>query len=226
VTTVVQEYLQQVSLRERILVIIRQRLITGAIVPGEVYSAAAMASKLGVSNSPVREAMLTLVQEGLMEPVRNRGFRVIPLSDSDRRNIYDLRIMLEVPSMVSLAASGRVRGREAEFENLARLAIRADQERDIVGFIENDRQFHLGLLDLLDNPQLTSIVEGLRDKTRLHGLKQLFLDGALSEAASDHLPLLAALVDGDVKLTEKLMVLHLEHTRVRPGSDSSGEHFA
>jgi DNA-binding GntR family transcriptional regulator len=226
VATVVEDYLQQVSLRERILVIVRQQLITGAIVPGEVYSATAMAGKLGVSNSPVREAMLTLVQEGLMEPVRNRGFRVIPLTDSDRRNIYDLRMMLEVPSMVNLAAAGLVRGREAEFEHLARLAIKADQERDIVGFIESDRQFHLGLLDLLDNPQLTCIVEGLRDKTRLHGLKQLFEAGALSEAVSDHLPLLAALVDGDTKLTEKLMVLHLEHTRVRPGSESSDEHFA
>src|SRR5580704_14858665 len=126
-TTVVEDDLQHVSLRERILVIIRQRLISGAIVPGEVYSATAIASKLGVSNSPVREAMLSLVQEGVMEPIRNRGFRVIPLTDADRRNIYDLRLMLEVPSMAKLAASGLVRGRITEFETLAKLAIRADE---------------------------------------------------------------------------------------------------
>jgi DNA-binding GntR family transcriptional regulator len=216
VTTSPEGYLHHVSLRERVLVIIREGLITGDIVPGEVYSAAAMASKLGVSNSPVREAMLTLVQEGVMEPIRNRGFRVVPLTDSDRANIYDLRLMLEVPSMAKLAESGLVRGREAEFANLARQAIQADLDRDIVGFIEYDRQFHLGLLELLGNPQLTSIVESLRDQTRLHGLKTLFDEGALSASAIDHVPLLAALVAGDTALTEELMISHLEHTKARP----------
>jgi DNA-binding GntR family transcriptional regulator len=225
-TTVVEDDLQHVSLRERILVIIRQRLISGAIVPGEVYSATAIASKLGVSNSPVREAMLSLVQEGVMEPIRNRGFRVIPLTDADRRNIYDLRLMLEVPSMAKLAASGLVRGRITEFETLAKLAIRADEDRDLVNFIEHDRQFHLGLIDLLGNPHLTGIVGSLRDKSRLHGLKTPFEQGALSETARDHLALLGALAEGDVAATEKIMILHLEHTRVRPGTERAGENLA
>jgi DNA-binding GntR family transcriptional regulator len=211
--------LQQVSLREQILAIIRRDLITGDIVPGEVYSASAMATKLGVSNSPVREAMLALVQEGVMTPIRNRGFMVVPLSDADRSNIYDLRLMLEVPSMAKLAATGLVCGKEAEFEDLARRAIKADTEKDIVAFIEYDRKFHLGLLDLLGNPQLTSIVEGLRDRTRLHGLRKLFDEGALSASAADHLPILGAMVSGDAALTEQLMILHLEHTMARPGSE-------
>ena len=68
-----QSQLQQVSLRDQALAVIRRGMITGEIVPGEIYSANSLAVKLGVSNSPVRDAMLSLVNQGLMETVRNRG---------------------------------------------------------------------------------------------------------------------------------------------------------
>lgn len=64
------------SLRDKALAILRQSVVSGEIHHGELYSATALARRLGVSVSPVREAMLTLVNEGIMEPVRNRGFRV------------------------------------------------------------------------------------------------------------------------------------------------------
>ena len=67
--------LRRVSLREQALDVVRQALVSGEIKPGDIYSAAALAERLGVSNSPVREAMLTLVHEGLLEAVPNRGFR-------------------------------------------------------------------------------------------------------------------------------------------------------
>lgn len=212
-TTSSAPQLQQVSLRDQALAVIRQGLVMGEIVPGEIYSAASLAAKLGVSNSPVREAMLTLVNQGVMEAVRNRGFRVVPLSDHDIRNVYDLRMLIEVPSMGKVAKSGRAAEREAEFAELADLTVVACQDHDMVSYLDYDRQFHLHLLDLLDNPRLTAIVENLRDQTRLLGLKKLSESGQLLAAAREHKPILQAIVARDQKLTERLMTVHLEHNR-------------
>lgn len=206
-----QPQLQQVSLRDQALAVIRRGMITGEIVPGEIYSANSLAAKLGVSNSPVRDAMLSLVHQGLMETVRNRGFRLVPLSDRDRANIYDLRLMLEVPAVGRLAGSGLVRGRVKRFEGVAATIVSSEKRGDMTGYLDNDRAFHLGLLDLLGNHQLTSIVGNLRDQTRLYGLRALSDHGQLEASAREHRPILDAVRDGDSGLAEQLMTQHLRH---------------
>jgi DNA-binding GntR family transcriptional regulator len=213
--------LRQVSLRDQALAVIRQGLIMGEIVPGEIYSAASLAGKLGVSNSPVREAMLTLVNQGVMETVRNRGFRVVPLSPQDVQNVYDLRLLLEVPSMGRLARSGLAVGSEDQFAELASQIVTSSKQQDMVGYLEYDRQFHLGLLDLLDNPRLTAIVENLRDQTRLLGLKELSERGLLTASAEEHMPILEAILAADPELAERLTTAHLEHIRGDWGSPAA-----
>ncbi|KAA9164042.1 GntR family transcriptional regulator [Amycolatopsis acidicola] len=199
------------SLREQALAVIRKGLLVGEIKPGEIYSAAGLAATLGVSNSPVREAMLTLVQQGLMEPVRNRGYRVIPVSDKDLVDIYQVRVMLEAPAMRQLAQTGKVSPRASEFGALADDIVRGARQEDLVLYIDADRQFHLGLLAMLGNDHLTSIVENLRDKTPQRGLSELIRQGRLIESAEEHRPILDALVAGNGEKAEALMLAHLSH---------------
>lgn len=205
-------HLQQTNLRDQALAVLKLRLVSGDLAPGQIYSAASLAAELGVSNSPVREAMLTLVNQGLMETVRNRGFRVIPLSDKERRNVYDLRILLEIPSMARLASmKEKVAARKDEFSKIASNMVESAKSGDIVSYLDADRSFHIGLLDILENEQLTSIVENLRDQTRQYGLKALSERGDLVKSAEEHQPILDALVAGDKKLVTKLMTDHLSH---------------
>lgn len=204
--------LRQTNLRDQALSILKLRLVSGDLVPGQIYSASALAEELGVSNSPVREAMLTLVNQGLMEAVRNRGFRVLPLSTKERQNIYELRILLEIPSMGKLAGmQEKIQARAAEFTKIASDMVNFAKEGDIVSYLEMDRQFHLGLLAILDNEQLVTIVENLRDQSRQFGLKNLRDTGGLIKSAEEHQPILDAMVKGDAKLTMKLMTDHLSH---------------
>ena len=205
--------LQQTNLRDQALAVLKLRVISGDLAPGKIYSAAALASELGVSNSPVREAMLTLVNQGLMEAVRNRGFRVVPLSDKERQNIYELRMMLEVPAMVRLAGMAEIQDRQEEFFEIATEMERAAMAGDIVGYLEADRRFHVGLFGILQNDRLTSIIENLRDQTRQYGLKYLVHQHTLVKSAEEHKPILQAIVAGDKKKTAELMTRHLEHIR-------------
>ncbi|HEY0123069.1 MAG TPA: GntR family transcriptional regulator [Rhizobium sp.] len=204
--------LQQTNLRDQALAVLKLRLVSGDLAPGQIYSAASLAVELGVSNSPVREAMLTLVNQGLMETVRNRGFRVVPLSDKDRRNVYDLRILLEIPSMAKLASmKEKVIGRREEFSKIASDMVGCAKKGDVVGYLEFDREFHMRLLGILENDHLTSIVGNLRDQARQYGLKALSESGTLVKSAEEHQPILDALIAGDKKLTTKLMTEHLAH---------------
>lgn len=199
------------SLREQVLALLRQRLITGEISPDRILSVAALAGELGVSTSPVREAMLALVHEGIMEAVRNRGYRVVALTDSDRREIHQLRVMLEPAAMRLLAHNPEaVRLRYERLTQLAELTVECARNGDLVGHLESDRQFHALLFGAIGNDRLTNTVMLLRDQTRRYSLRSMALD-ALTANAAEHIQLLDAILKGDVAQAESVMVSHLEH---------------
>jgi DNA-binding GntR family transcriptional regulator len=202
--------LRRTSLREQALRAIRNALVTGQIVPGVVYSAAALASELGVSNSPVREAMLALVDEGLMEVVPNRGYRPVTLSAADTAEIIQLRELLEVPA-VGLAAERDLGGAHAALESLAGVIEATAAAGDIAGNLDADREFHLMLVGACGNQRLTSLVAGLRDQARLYNVRYLAESGELRASAAEHRPLLAAVASGDRAEAERLMRAHLAH---------------
>src|SRR3954453_19045540 len=87
------------SLREQAQQMIRASILAGELAAGEMYSASALAERLGVSPTPVREAMLELANGGLVKPVRNRGFRILTPDEADLDEISQLRLILEAPSM-------------------------------------------------------------------------------------------------------------------------------
>jgi DNA-binding GntR family transcriptional regulator len=202
--------LRRTSLRDQVLRAIRSGLVTGQIVPGVVYSAAALAAQLGVSNSPVREAMLALVDEGLMEVVPNRGYRPVTLRAADTAEIIQLRELLEVPA-VGLAAESDIRDIYAALENLVAVIEETAMAGDVAGNLDADREFHLMLVGAGGNQRLTRLVAGLRDQARLYNLRHLAESGGLRASAAEHRPLLAAVASGDRPRAERLMRAHLAH---------------
>ncbi|MFK0244862.1 GntR family transcriptional regulator [Amycolatopsis azurea] len=204
--------LQHTSLRDQVLEVVRQAMVSGEIRPGDIYSAAALATRLGVSSSPVREALLTLVNQGLMEPVRNRGYRVVAMEEQDLDEIYEMRRLLEVPGTLSAAAKAG----PADLERLGDLAgeiERAARAGDVTSFLDADRRFHLALLSLAGNRRLLESIANLRDQTRLYGLEKLAESGRLTGAAGEHREILAAIAAQDWDALENLMHAHLRHTR-------------
>ncbi|GGX55096.1 hypothetical protein GCM10010341_90060 [Streptomyces noursei] len=84
-------------LRDQVAHALRAALISGELRPGEVYSAPVLAEDFGISATPVREAMLDLTREGLVEPVRNKGFRVTEVNERDLDQYSEIRTLIEVP---------------------------------------------------------------------------------------------------------------------------------
>ncbi|MCK2216580.1 GntR family transcriptional regulator [Actinomadura sp. ATCC 31491] len=200
------------SLREQVAQALRAALIAGEMRPGVVYSAPVLAAQFGVSATPVREAMLDLAKEGLVEAVRNKGFRVTELSDRDLDELTELRRLIEVPTVARLADPARA----GEFDRLRPVAeeiVAAGEAGDLLAYVDADLRFHVALLALSGNAHLVSVVRDLRNRARLYGLSQLSRHDALGDSAREHLALLEALKSGDSDAVARLMDEHIGHVR-------------
>ena len=91
------------SLRDQVRRSLEAAMVAGELAPGELYSAPALGERFGVSATPVREAMLDLAKDGFVVAERNRGFRVVEMSDADLDEICQIRLLLEVPTTVQVA---------------------------------------------------------------------------------------------------------------------------
>ncbi|MBQ0867675.1 GntR family transcriptional regulator [Streptomyces smyrnaeus] len=204
--------LKSVSLRQQAREALRTRIVLGQIEPGRVESVINVASELGVSVTPVREAVMDLANLGMVEIIRNRGFRVPVLTDHDLEEIFRLRTMLEVPAMVELAQLTD-RAPLTRFRQLAEQLTDAARQGDLVSFLDLDRQFHLGLLELLGNRRLVEMVGQLRDQARMQGLQKLADHGELTQSGEEHIAIVDAVEADDGELTAELVRKHLTHSR-------------
>src|ERR1700744_2749932 len=133
--------LRRRNLREEAVEVLRAAILGGELEPGSIHRAVSLAERLGVSPTPVREAMLELSRYGLVEVLPNRGFRVTVIDDKDLDEIYQLRMMLEVPALEVVMAPATEAQRAALEQPLAELEAAADNN-DVPAFLLADRDFH------------------------------------------------------------------------------------
>jgi DNA-binding GntR family transcriptional regulator len=200
------------SYRERVADALRAALIAGELRPGEVYSAPTLAARFGVSATPVREAMLDLAKEGLVDTVPNKGFRVTAVSEKQLDEYTHIRALVEIPTVVELAETADPVSLEA-LRPAAREIVHAAVAGDLIAYVEADTRFHLGLLALAGNAHLVEVVGDLRKRSRLYGLTALLEGGRLLASAEEHLELLDALLARDRDAVREVMTRHIGHVR-------------
>ncbi|MEU2157220.1 GntR family transcriptional regulator [Streptomyces sp. NPDC019396] len=202
----------QERLRDQVAHALRAALVAGELRPGHVYSAPGLAADFGTSATPVREAMLDLAREGLVEPVRNKGFRITEVSERDLDQYTELRALIEVPTIGRVTQLATVEQLEELRPGAEEIVTRA-RDHDLIGYLDADRRFHLGLLALAGNERLVETVGDLRKRSRLYGLTRLDERGQLVASAEEHLELLDLMVAGDTAGAQDCMARHLGHVR-------------
>ncbi|MFI9150116.1 GntR family transcriptional regulator [Streptomyces sp. NPDC053367] len=199
-------------LRDQVAHALRAALISGELKPGQVYSAPGLAEDFGISATPVREAMLDLAREGLVEPVRNKGFRVTEVDERDLDQYSEIRMLIEVPTVGRITRSASREELEA-LRPVAEQIVAAARAHDLIGYLEADRRFHLSLLALAGNDRLVETVGDLRKRSRLYGLTALDESDRLIPSAEEHIELLDLMAAGDAEGAERCMSRHLGHVR-------------
>jgi DNA-binding GntR family transcriptional regulator len=201
------------SLRDEVTGLLRAAVMAGELEPGVVYSAPSLAEQLGVSATPVREAMLDLTKEGLVEIVRNKGFRVTRLSPEELDDVTELRALVEVPTIRRLAERGIDPEDVARLRPLAAEIEAAAQRRDFVAHVATDLEFHLALLELAGNPRIVDLVRALRMHSRLYGLRDEDHRDQLFASWHEHAELLDRIEARDADGAEAVMRSHIGHLR-------------
>ncbi|MCJ2096689.1 GntR family transcriptional regulator [Methylobacterium sp. J-072] len=194
------------NLRERVERQLRLDILAGTIEPGTVFSVPSLSRSLGISTTPVREALLQLAADDLLQPIRNRGFRVVDPTLDELRNLFEVRVQLEAQAFAKVVRAGAV-----DVNDLMKWAdeiARAVRDRDVPAYLVADRSFHEALLSRAGNPILTGIVMKLRDKMRLYGIRSKAGRTRQDASVAEHYRIVD-LVTGRVK--DDAMTLMTDH---------------
>lgn len=209
--------LSQSTLKQSTQNLIRQLLFSGIMVPGEICSANSLASHLGISNSPAREAMMALAAIGLLEPVRNRGFRVVELSEHDRYEVYEMRVLIEVEAVRQAAARDIGHRQIEKIVQLAHRSIEAlpsTREDPALPYLNADHDFHMAVVDSIGNSRWSKTISNLRDESRVNGAYRHLEDNqGLHHSAQEHIDIAKAVQERDPEKAAVLMLKHLEYAR-------------
>jgi len=160
----------------------------GRLEPGTLHSVAQLAEQLGVSRTPVREALLMLEREGRVRFERNRGVRITVPTAHDVAEVFELRLLLEVPAAAKACGTVDTGALRAALDE-------GDGER-----------FHEEILLAAGNRRLAAIVAGLREVLAGPGARDA------DEVAAEHRAILAALEAADADRAAAAMRYHLRRT--------------
>jgi DNA-binding GntR family transcriptional regulator len=214
------------SMTSQLIVHFRDRILAGTYAPGSALRQDTLASEFGTSKIPVREALVQLQSEGLVDIFPNRGFQVRPLTTSELDEVFSLRMQIE-PAAVALGAKLATAADHADaHEALEQLnGALAAEEFSASGRL--NRAFHL----LLVVPRLQPVASDILG--RLHTLAQRYVqahlrpEGRVKRATREHAALLRTWRLGNSQKAAALIHAHIKSTRddlarVVAGRDSNG----
>jgi DNA-binding GntR family transcriptional regulator len=200
------------SMTSQLIVRFRDRILSGIYAPGSALRQDSLAAEFGTSKIPVREALVQLQSEGLVDIFPNRGFQVRPLAGAELDEVFSLRLQIE-PAAVALGA--KLAG--AADHSAARNALDQLNEATAAGEFTSsgrlNRAFHL----LLIVPRLQPVAAEVL--SRLHTLAQRYVqahlrpEGRVKRATREHAALLKAWSLGKSKEARALMQSHIKSTR-------------
>ncbi|GAA3516345.1 GntR family transcriptional regulator [Aeromicrobium panaciterrae] len=190
--------------------VIRAGILSGEFERGERLREEELAVKVGVSRTPVREALRRLDAEGLVQFQPNRGARVSARSAQELEDLYDLRAMLEGYG-ARLAAS---RASDAEISELADLAVRMEAVTKSASFDVDELtrlngEFHWSIVRASRNSQLDALIRGVIDVPLAHHTFERYEPERLQASHSHHRELVSALQAHDGQWAEAVMRSHI-----------------
>jgi DNA-binding GntR family transcriptional regulator len=195
------QLIDRTPLGEQVYLQILQRIQRGSMPAGSKLRDASIAAELGVSRTPVREALLRLSREGLLSAEAGRGFRLAPLDPAELLEIGSILTTLE-----PLALDQSPEPSSRRIERLADIVRRLEQTRgDIAGCIELDEEFHRVLLEDCPNRRLLALVETLRRGLRRYLHHYLEQAGRVSLSSLQHSKIADALRKGDRQAARQLL---------------------
>ena len=191
---------------------IRDRILAGEYAPGSALPQDSIAAEAGMSKAAVREALVRLRAEGLIDIEAQRGFRVRPLLASEVDEVFRLRMALEPNAVAEGARLAKAKDHIEAREALRALstALAASAMNDIGNL---NSAFHLALILPHRQPMTSDILSRLHTQSQRYVRMHLVPAGRVRRATSEHNALYEAWARGDAREASQLTAQHIEETR-------------
>jgi DNA-binding GntR family transcriptional regulator len=187
---------------------IREMIRQGHLLKGQKVKESDLCEKLGVSRTPVREALRTLSSEGLINLIPQKGAFVSEPPIEKIKEMLDIMALLE-------GEAGRLATKRLTTIELSKLEAMHDElethfaNQNTEKYLQVNFRYHRLIQDLAGNETLSNIIESLRDKVLLFRSKQLSLEGRFERSIIEHRALLLAFQRKKSNEVEKIMKVHL-----------------
>lgn len=201
----------RITTTDRVFASLRESIVSGEFPAGSLHSVYRLADLLDVSRTPVREAVLRLADIGLVTIERNRGVRIRGVTVADVRDVFELRLLIEVPAAAFAAAHadpGTVESMQTALDHMRQCAADDDEPR----FSAHDRLLHRAIGAATGNARLQAEVETLRDSIQARGASTIRRSRGMADLAQEHAPIVEAIVARDPAAAAAHMEQHLVHT--------------
>jgi DNA-binding GntR family transcriptional regulator len=189
---------------------IRSRILDNAWLPGHHALEQALALELGMSRTPVREALIRLQNEGLVEVVPRHGMRVLPVSAADMKEIYEILTSLEAMAAELVALKRPAPAELAALEKASRDMEKALKKDDLDAWAEADERYHRQLIELCGNRRLAAVVYNYWDRAHRARMFTLRLRPKPVNSTHEHLAVVEAIRRGDSVAARELHRAHRE----------------
>lgn len=190
---------------------IKKAIIGGQLEAGSIYSEKVLASELGISKTPVHNALIDLANKGFLTILPQRGFQVNVLNAKDVKDLFIFREPLEetVVLMVTPRLDSKALSEiEGILNNLA-------DSKDWVAFLKYDRGFHRYLAELTENRFIIGALSDIWDLCDWIGARNLYYDGDFNLGLEEHLVIGERLLARDAAGSAELMRKHLKSTMTK-----------
>ena len=201
-----------ILIRDGVYQHIRADILSCVLLPGARIFENDLAKRYDVSKSPVRDALLRLQEQGLIEVLPRKGYLIRPISKSDAYDLYEMRLLLEKSSL-------RRACNEASDEDLASLdQFRAVDNGDLVHWVMYNRNFHRRITQLSGNSRMARITAEVIDqfdRLTFVGVSSAPSETTSEKSVAEHVEIIDALQARDRSKVTKLITKHITKSQKR-----------
>lgn len=212
-------------LREVVFETLREAILNGTLKPGQRLMETQLAAEMGVSRTPIREAIRKLELEGLVVMIPRRGTYVASMSRKDIVETFEIRTALEALA-VKLAVQRITSEELAEMRRICTVMEQAIAEKNLNRVVELDEAFHDIIFSASRNDRLAQIISLMREQIKRFRRATLSQENRQRLILGEHIEIMQAISDGNSSLAHELVVEHItkaEHALLDVVSDNQIE---
>ena len=204
------------SLKEQVYQHLKKAIISGDIKENKVYSEQWAADLLGVSRTPVREAVLQLKQEFFVDILPYKGFQVRSLTTDDIKETFQIRLALEGFCIITIAQNSQDVHVQRMLSSLNEVMLEQEKlaaEGKTYEFMERDEMYHRSIINYTGNESLIATYNDIRSRFELITVKVLNDPGRMEATVQEHFAILEKMRDGRAWEAYQAIQIHLDATQ-------------